>query len=69
MTDYELTNIILGEGETDKLQNRFDIFKGGLSDIINKYINDNRGGSGGLGRGGGGMMMTVLHQDFHHRQI
>ena len=69
MTDYELAKIILGEGETGKLQNRFDIFKGGLCDVINKDINDNRDGSGGLGRGVGGIMMTVLHQDFHHRQI
>ena len=36
LTDHELTKKILGQGETDKLQNRFDLFKEGLSDIINK---------------------------------
>ena len=36
LTDYELTKKKLGQGETDKLQNRFDLVKEGLSDIINK---------------------------------
>ena len=36
LTDYELTKNNLGQGETDKLQNRFDLVKEGLSDIINK---------------------------------
>ena len=51
LTGYGLTKRILGEGETDKLQNRFDLFKEGLNDIINKDNNDNRGGSGGLPEG------------------
>ena len=53
MTDYELTKKFLGQGETDKLQNRFDLFKEGLSNIINKD-NDENTGSGGIGGGGGG---------------
>ena len=36
LTDYELTKNNLGQGETDKLQDRFDLVKEGLSDIINK---------------------------------
>ena len=51
LTGCGLTKRILGEGETDKLQNRFDLFKEGLNDIINKDNNDNRGGSGGLPEG------------------
>ena len=54
LIDYELTKRILVKGETDKLQNRFDLFKEGFSDIINKDNNDNRGGSGGLEGGGRG---------------
>ena len=53
LTDHELTKKILGQGETYKLQNRFDLFKEGLSDIINKD-NDENTGSGGIGEGGGG---------------
>ena len=53
MTDYKLTKKFLGQGETDKLQNRFDLFKEGLSNIINKD-NDENTGSGGIGGGGGG---------------
>ena len=53
LTDHELTKKILGQGETDKLQNRFDLFKEGLSDIINKD-NDENTGSGGIGGGRGG---------------
>ena len=43
----------LGQGETDKLQNKFDLFKEGLSDIINKD-NDENTGSGCIGGGRGG---------------
>ena len=53
LSDYELTKKTLGQGETDKLQNRFDLFKEGLSNIINKD-NDENTGSGGIGGGGGG---------------
>ena len=61
LTDHELTKKILGQGETDKLQNRFDLFKEGLSDIINKD-NDENTGSGCIGGGGGG------GDDDHRRQ-
>ena len=53
LTEYELTKRFLGQGETDKLQNRFDLFKEVLSDIINKD-NDENTGSGGIGGGRGG---------------
>ena len=53
LTDYELTKKHLGEGEADKLQNRFYLFKEGLRDIINKD-NDENTGSGGIGGEGGG---------------
>ena len=61
LTDHELTKKILGQGETDKLQNRFDLFKEGLSDIINKD-NDENTGSGCIEGGGGG------GDDDHRRQ-
>ena len=50
MTDYELIKKILGQGETDKLQNRFDLFK---ELFINKD-NDENTDIGGIGGGGGG---------------
>ena len=59
LTDYELTKKILGQGETDKLQNRFELFKKGLDEIINDddEDDDENTGSGGIeggrGRGGG----------------
>ena len=49
LTDYELTKNILGQGETDKLQNRFDLFRGlGVDD------SDDDENTGGISRGGGG---------------
>ena len=49
LTDYELTKKLLEQGEIDKLQNRFNLFRGlGVDD------NDNDENTGGLGRGGGG---------------
>ena len=59
MNDYELTKKVLGEVETDKLQNRFDLFKEGLDDITNKNHNENTGGSGIIGGGGGGDNCTL----------
>ena len=51
LTDYELMKKILGQGETDKLQNRFDLFRGlGVDDSDD---DENMGGLGG-GSGGGG---------------
>ena len=35
LTDYEITKKILGRGETDKLENKFELFKEGVDDIIN----------------------------------
>ena len=35
LTGYELTKKILGRGETNKLENRFELFKEGVDDIIN----------------------------------
>ena len=55
LTDYELTKKILGQGETDKLQNRFELFKKGLDEVINDDDEDDGGntGRGGGERGGG----------------
>ena len=50
LTDYELTKKNLGQGETDKLQNRFELFKKGLDEIINDDDEDDEN----TGRGGGG---------------
>ena len=55
LTDYELMKKILGQGETDKLQNRFDLFRGlGVDDSDD---DENTSGLGG-GSGGGGEMMV-----------
>ena len=35
LTDYKLKKKLLGKGETEKLKNRFELFKEGLNDIIN----------------------------------
>ena len=51
LTDYELTKKILGQGETDKLQNRFELFKKGLDEIIN---DDDEDDDENTGRGEGG---------------
>ena len=55
LTDYELTKKNLGQGETDKLQNRFELFKKGLDEVINDDDEDDGGntGRGGEERGGG----------------
>ena len=50
LPDHELTKKILGQGETDKLQNRFELFKKGLDEIINDDDEDDEN----TGRGGGG---------------
>ena len=48
LTDYQLTNKLLEQGEIDKLQLRFDALNYG----INKH--DNKDGRTGSGRGGRG---------------
>ena len=50
LTDYELTKKILGQGETDKLQNIFDLFRGLGVDDSDDDENTRKIGS----RGGGG---------------
>ena len=35
LTDYKLTKKLLGQGETEKLEYRFELFKEGLDDITN----------------------------------
>ena len=58
LTGYELTKKILGQGETDKLQNRFELFKKGLDKIINdvdEEDDDENTGRGGIGGGRGGV--------------
>ena len=53
LTYYKLTKHFLGQGETDKLQNRFELFKKGLDEIINDDKDDDENtGRGGGGRGG-----------------
>ena len=54
LTDHELTKKLLGQGETDKLENRFELFKDGLDDIINNDDENAGGGNGGIGGGRGG---------------
>ena len=44
---------MLGQGQTDKLENRFELFKEGLDDIINNNDDENTGGGRGGGRGRG----------------
>ena len=53
LTDHELTKKLLGQGETDKLENRFELFKDGLDDIINNDDENAGGGNGGEGGEGG----------------
>ena len=53
LTDYELTKKILGQGETDKFQNRSELFKKGLDEIIDNEDDDQNTGSGGSSNGGG----------------
>ena len=53
LTDYDLMKNILGQGETDKLQNRFELFKKGLDEIIDDEDDDENIGRGGSGIGGG----------------
>ena len=48
LTDYQLTNKLLEQGEIDKLQLRFDALKYGIN------TDGNEDGETGSGRGGGG---------------
>ena len=48
LTDYQLTNKLLEQGEIDKLQLRFDALKYGIN------TDDDEDGETGSGRGGGG---------------
>ena len=48
LTDYQLTNKLLEQGEIDKLQLRFDALKYGIN------TDDDKDGETGSGRGGGG---------------
>ena len=52
LSDYELTKRILGQGETDKLQHRFYLFKKGLDEIINDNDEDDENDDENTGRGG-----------------
>ena len=68
LTDYDLMKNILGQGETDKLQNRFELFKKGLDEIIDDEDDDENIGRGGSGIGGGEegeVETTELRQDHH----
>ena len=48
LTDYQLTNKLLEQGEIDKLKLRFDALKYGIN------TDDDEDGETGSGRGGGG---------------
>ena len=54
LTDYELTKKNLGQDETDKFENRFELFKERLDDMINNKDDENTGGGSGVRGGRGG---------------